>query len=189
MMDMWTSIAVGIGLSAACGFRVFVPLLLVSFASLNGMLPLHAEFEWLATYPALFALGSAALAEVMGYYVPWVDNLLDTVATPAAVVAGTAVSASVLGEDLSPFARWALAVISGGGVAGLVQGGTVAARGASSATTGGAGNVVVSTVENVASVLTTILALIAPVIAVIGVAGLCFIALRRLSRRRRASPP
>ena len=186
-MDMWTSIAVGIGLSAACGFRVFIPLFLASLAGLSGMLPLHADFAWLATYPALFALGSAALAEVMAYYIPWVDNLLDTVATPAAVLAGTAVSASVLGESLSPFARWALAVISGGGVAGLVQGGTVAARGASSATTGGAGNPVVSTTENVASVLTSILALFAPIIAVVGVAGLCFLVLRRLFRRRQAN--
>src|SRR5216683_7976823 len=106
------SICVGIGLSAACGFRLFVPLLVMSIASLSGHLTLSHGFEWIGSYPALMAFAVATFVEVAGYYVPWVDNLLDTIATPAAIVAGTLMTASLV-TDLSPFLKWTLAIIAG----------------------------------------------------------------------------
>jgi hypothetical protein len=100
-IEALSSICLGVGLSAACGFRVFVPLLVMSIASLNGHLTLSPGFEWIGTYPALGAFGAATIFEIAGYYVPWIDNLLDTITTPAALVAGTIVTASVVSE-LSP---------------------------------------------------------------------------------------
>ena len=184
-MELVASIALGIGLSAACGFRIFVPLLIMSIASLNGYLTLDGDFAWIGTYPALFILGTATAAEILGYYVPWVDNLLDTVATPAAVIAGIIASASVLG-DWPPPLQWTLAAIAGGGTAGLVQAGTVAARGTSSAVTGGLGNFVVATLENVTSVVVALMALILPVLTVLLLVVLGLYAGRRI-RRLRAS--
>src|SRR5882672_6632817 len=134
-METLLSVCVGIGLSAACGFRIFVPLLVMSVAALTGHVTMAHGFEWIGSYPALMAFAVATVVEVAGYYVPWVDNLLDTIATPAAIVAGTLVTAS-LATDLSPFLKWTLAIIAGGGAAGMVQGTTVVARGASSAGTG-----------------------------------------------------
>src|SRR5215468_7924372 len=101
-MEQVLSICVGIGLSAACGFRVFIPLLIMSIASLSGHLSLAHGFEWIGTYPALISFSVATCLEIAGYYIPWLDHLLDTMATPAAVIAGTIASASVIG-DMSPF--------------------------------------------------------------------------------------
>src|SRR2546423_1350380 len=130
-METLLSLLIGIGLSAACGFRVFVPLLILSIASLTGHVTLASSFAWLGSYPALIAFAVATCLEIAAYYVPWIDNLLDSIATPAAVVAGTIITASLVAH-LDPFLRWTLAVIAGGGVAGLVQGATVLTRGASS---------------------------------------------------------
>lgn len=187
-METMLSIFVGVGLSAACGFRIFVPLLIMSIAALSGQLALSPDFQWIATYPALAAFSIATLFEVAAYYIPWVDNLLDTVAVPAATVAGTIVMASAV-SDMSPFLQWGLAVIVGGGVAGTVQGFTSITRLASTATTGGMGNPVVSTVEAGGSVLLSILAITLPVVAVIAVVVIIFFAFRKiygwLSRRNK----
>ena len=187
-METMLSIFVGVGLAAACGFRIFVPLLVMSIASLTGQIALAPEFEWIATYPALAAFSIATLFEVAAYYIPWLDNLLDTIAVPAATVAGTIVMASAVSE-MTPFLKWGLAVIVGGGVAGTVQGFTSIARLASTATTGGLGNPAVSTVEAGGSVVLSILAITLPVVAVIAVVVILFFASRKiygwLSRRNK----
>ena len=182
-MDTALALALGIGLSAACGFRVFLPFLVMSAADLGGYLDLSSDFAWIGSYPALVAFGAATLVEVLGYCIPWVDNALDAVATPLAVIAGVLASASVLG-DASPGVRWALAAISGGGAAGLVQAGTVAARATSSATTGGLGNFLVATGEAAASLGTSVLAIAVPVAAVALVVVFGVVVARRLRRRR-----
>jgi hypothetical protein len=190
-MDTLLSVFVGVGLSAACGFRIFVPLLVMSVASITGQMTLSPEFEWIGTYPALAAFAVATIFEIAAYYIPWVDNLLDAVAIPAATVAGTIVMASAVSE-MSPFLKWALAVIVGGGVAGTVQGFTTITRIASTATTGGLGNPVVSTVEAGGSLLMSILAIAVPVLAVIGAAVIIFVAWRKiylwLAGRHRLQP-
>jgi hypothetical protein len=185
------SILVGIGLAAACGFRVFVPLLVLSIASLSGHVTLGSHFQWIGTYPALIAFSVATVLEILGYYIPWVDHLLDTIATPAAVVAGIIVSASVMG-NLDPYLRWALAIIAGGGVAGTVQTGTVLVRAASTATTGGFGNSVVATGEGVLAGMTSIFAvkfLIIPLLIILLLIGCgVFLAIKLLKKVRRTTP-
>lgn len=173
------SIFIGIGLSAACGFRVFVPLLGISLASLTGHLELAPGFEWIGSPLALIAFSTATLLEIAAYYIPLVDNFLDTIATPGAILAGTIITASLMG-DSSPFFKWSLAVIGGGGSAGIVQGGMVLLRGTSSASTGGMGNPVVSTIELVSSIVTTFLAIILPVLAIILVFFILFSFLKKL---------
>jgi len=167
MESMWSGFSgfiVGIGLSAACGFRILLPLLGISIAALHGYIHLAPEFQWIGTWPALIALATAALVEIGAYYIPWLDNLLDAAATPLAVAAGTIAAASVMG-DLSPFLRWSLALIAGGGMAGTIQTGTAILRGVSTASTGGLANIFLSTAELAGAALTTLLALLAPVVA------------------------
>ena len=118
--DLGLSVALGIGLAAATGLRLFLPMLVVSVAAYTGHLPLSESFAWLGTAPALVLLGVAAIAEILAYYIPGVDNLLDTLATPAAFVAGTIISAAVI-TDLPPMVKWAAAIIAGGGIAGVTQ--------------------------------------------------------------------
>ena len=182
-MEQLLSILIGIGLSATCGFRIFVPLLGISIAYHAGALELAPGFAWIGSWPATIAFGIAMVLEIAAYYIPWLDNLLDTIATPTAVVAGIIATASVVG-DVSPFLRWALAIIAGGGLAGLFQGATVTLRGASTATTGGVINPVVSTGELIASVVGTLLSILAPYIAIIIFAFLLSLIMRRLTTRR-----
>ena len=184
------TLGLGVGLSAACGFRVFVPLFLVGVAARAGHIELPTSFGWVEGNFALSCLGAATLCEVLAYYVPWFDNLLDTVATPAAAVAGTVMMMGMAGE-MSPALKWALGIIAGGGSATLVQMGTVALRGASSLSTGGLGNSLVATGETAASLGMVLLAVLAPVLAMIAavvvfVLAICF--LRKLVVRRAQYP-
>lgn len=182
---------IGVGLAAASGFRIFVPLMVMSVASISGQLNLAPGLEWIGTYPALIAFAVATLLEIGAYYVPWLDNALDSIATPAAVVAGTVAVGAVV-TDLDPFLKWGLAIVAGGGTAGVVQGATVLARGTSSATTGGLANPLVSTAEAGGSVATAGVAVALPLVAFVLVALLMVGAASLMFRRRgrlEESPP
>jgi hypothetical protein len=179
--DLALSVALGVALAAATGFRVFLPMLIVSAAAYTGHLPLGESFAWLATPAALIMLGAAALAETAAYYVPGVDNLLDAVATPSAFVAGTLVSAAVM-TDLDPMLKWTAAIVAGGGVAGMTQGATALLRAKSTALTAGIANPVLATAELGGAVLVPLLALAAPVAAFVLVIVFLWLAVRLLWR-------
>jgi hypothetical protein len=171
-MEVLMALIMGVGLSAACGFRVFVPLLGMSIAVRSGHLEMADGFAWIGSTPALITLTVATLLEIGAYYIPWLDNLLDTLATPAAVIAGTIVTASMV-ADMSPLLKWGLAVIAGGGAAAVVQAGTVMVRGSSSATTGGGGNFLVSSAELMGAAGTTLLALFVPILVFVLLVVFC----------------
>lgn len=182
-MELALSICLGLGLSAACGFRVFVPLLGLSMAALAGQVQLANGFEWLGSWPALACFLTATILEVAAYYVPWLDNLLDSIATPAAVVAGTIATASVV-ADMSPLMQWTLALIAGGGTAGVIQSATVLVRGGSTVSTAGFGNWLLATAELVASTCATVLSFLLPVLAVLLALLAVLVALSIVARRR-----
>ena len=166
VLSIFLSIALGVSLSAAAGFRVFVPFLVMSVAALSGHLSLGEGWSWIGSYPALIIFAIASVVEIAAYYIPWLDNLLDTITTPAAVVAGVVLTAASI-TDLSPLLTWTLAIIAGGGAAAMVQGGTVVVRGLSTTTTLGLGNFTVSTGELVGSVAASVLAVVLPFLAFI----------------------
>lgn len=184
-METILGLCIGIGLSAACGFRVFVPLLVMSIATITGWFEPVQGFEWLAMPAVCVALGFATVCEVGAYYVPWVDNLLDTIATPAAMIAGTLATMAVSSGEMSQFASWASAIIVGGGTAGVVQASTVAVRGVSTATTGGIGNPVIATGEWIGAIVLSILSLITPVLVVILVFLILVLVVRWVRRKKR----
>ncbi|MGS2726338.1 DUF4126 domain-containing protein [Psychroserpens sp. BH13MA-6] len=167
------SIFLGIGLSASVGFRVFVPLFALSLAAYFDVWELNESWQWIGSMTAVITLGVATLVEIFAYYIPFVDNVLDTIAIPLAAIAGTAVMVSTV-ADLSPVITWALAIIAGGGTAAAVAGSSGATRLASSATTGGVGNPVVSTVETGSSVIMSILSIFIPYLAFFVVVLLLF---------------
>lgn len=180
-METALSIIVGVGLSAACGFRVFVPMLGMSLAALSGHLELSEGFRWIGTPAAAIGFGTATLIEIGAYYVPWLDNLLDTISSPAAILAGTIMTASMV-VDMSPFLKWSLAIIAGGGVAGVVQGGSAALRAVSTGTTGGMANPLFSTLEWIASLVMTVLSMVLPILAGVLAIGLLAVAITVLRR-------
>lgn len=159
------SIALGIGLAASSGFRVFLPLFALSLSVYFGLWPINDNWQWLASTPALIILGVATLVEITAYLIPYIDHLLDTLAVPLAGLAGTAVMASTT-ADLSPAVTWALAIIAGGGAAAAIKGATATTRVASTATTGGLANPIVSAAETGTAVLMTVLSLFIPFAAV-----------------------
>lgn len=159
------SVAMGIALSACCGFRVFVPMLGAGFAAWQHWYTLPPDMQWIGTLPALIAFGTAAVMEIAAYYIPFVDNLLDTIATPLAVVAGTVLAASFLPlGEMSPLLKWILALLAGGGAAGTVQAGTGLLRLASTKTTAGTANSIVATSENALAISGTVLSFLVPVL-------------------------
>ena len=183
--DLGLSVALGVGLAAATGLRLFLPMLVVSVAAYTGHLPLSDNFAWLATLPAVILLSVAALVEILAYYIPGVDNLLDTLATPAAFVAGTVVAAAVI-TDLPPMVKWAAAIIAGGGIAGLTQTTTAVLRAKSTMLTGTLGNPVIATTELGGSLLVSLMALAAPLFTLLVIVVLLWLAfrwLRQISRR------
>jgi len=177
------SILIGVGLAASCGFRIFVPMLVMSLAARGGHLELASSFEWMASNAALATFGVATLLEIGAYYIPFIDNLLDTVATPSAVVAGAIVTGSQV-ADMEPFLAWSIAIVAGGGSAGIVQGVTTLTRQLSSLATAGFGNPIFSTVEAGASVGFALLAIVVPVLAVACLLLLAFFGARKLLARR-----
>lgn len=182
-MDLFFNVCLGLGLAAACGFRIFVPFLVMSAAAHLGYLGVDGRFEWIGSTPALIVFGVATLMEIGAYYLPWLDNLLDTVAAPTAVVAGVVATASVV-TDADPLLKWTLAVIAGGGLAGAVQALTSGARGASTLTTGGLANPIISTFEAGGAFGLAALAIALPVVALL-VVVLFFASVVRFLRRRR----
>lgn len=165
------ALSMGIGLSAAAGFRIFLPPFLLSLVIKFGNLDLElggTSFEFFDSEITIFLLGAAVIIETLAYYIPWVDNLLDGVASPAAIIAGTGMTAMLLGEEMSPILQWSLAIIAGGGVSAGIQGATVVTRGTSTVLTGGVGNPIVSTIENIAALLFALFALILPFLAAFG---------------------
>jgi hypothetical protein len=162
----------------------------MSGAAYSGVLTLSEELQWLATPTALAMLSVAALVEILAYYVPGVDNLLDTIATPAALVAGTIAAAAVM-TDLPPPVRWTTAVIAGGGAAGVTQSVTSLLRAKSTVLTGGLGNAAVSTSEAGGALIVSLLALFAPLAALALVVAFCWLAVRfmRWVLRRTSAEP
>jgi len=171
-MDALLSVAAGIGLAAACGFRVFVPLLALGLAGRFGFVPLAHGFEWLATSMALVAFSVATLLEALAYKIPWLDHALDALATPAALFAGVLMVAATT-AGLPPALRVPVALIAGGGAAALVQGATVVARFKSTALTGGLGNPLLALVELGGAVFTSLVAVLMPLLGLLLVLLLC----------------
>lgn len=160
------SIFLGIGLAASVGFRVFLPLFAMSLAAYFDVIPLSENWQWIGTVPALIALGVAMFLEIFAYYIPFIDNMLDSIAVPLAAIAGTAVMVSTM-ADLSPLITWALAIIAGGGTASVVKSASAGTRLTSSVSTAGLGNPVVSTVETGGAIVMSLASIFMPFVAII----------------------
>ena len=159
IVQILLSLSLGLGLAAACGFRVFIPPLMMGVGSRLDLYKLEGSFVWVDDNWAIAIFAVATLLEIGGYFIPWIDNLLDTVATPAAIIGGIFVTSASLEGELDPSAQWTLSVIAGGSVSGVIQLGTVATRAISTGTTGGLANPIISLLEAVASILCILISL------------------------------
>lgn len=187
LIQLFLCVCVGVSLSAACGFRVFIPMLIVSIGVRFFGIHVNEGLQWVGSWTALVVLSTAAICEVFTYYIPWLDNLLDLINTPLALIAGTILMSGMLPE-LNPCLKWCMAGVVGGGAAGVTKATTTVLRSVSSVTTGGLGNNVVSTVENACSTVFSIFAFVIPIIAfvvVVSFLGLMVIVARKLVLKAR----
>lgn len=187
--EILLGICLGVGLAASSGFRVFVPLFAMSLASHFGVLPLADNWLWLGSTTALVILAVASIAESLSYLVPFVDNLLDSIAVPLAGVAGTVAMAASL-TDLSPAITWALAIVAGGGAATVIKTTNATGRAVSTATTAGVANPIIALAETGTAVGLSALAIFAPVfavfVAVVGFVGFIWFVVKL---KRKANNP
>lgn len=191
-MEAFLALCVGLGLSASCGFRVFVPLFIASLSVKFGVLPVAENMEWVCSPIAMICLGTATIVELSAFYIPIVDHFLDTIAAPSAMIAGTLMTVFMLtGTD--PAIQWGLGIILGGGTAGVAQMGTSMVRLGSTATTGGVGNPLVATLENLLAFVCSLIAIWFPIIAfsiiVLSLGGLIYWWMRRRKKKAAAATP
>jgi hypothetical protein len=158
------SIFLGVGLAASVGFRIFLPLFVLSLASYFGLWDLNENWEWIGSLTAVIALGVAMIIEIGAYFIPWVDHLLDSIAIPLAAIAGTAVMVATA-ANLDPLVTWSLAIIAGGGTATAIKGASATGRLASTGTTGGLGNPLLTTFETGTAVVVSMASIFAPILA------------------------
>ncbi len=185
-MDLFTpitSISLGLGLSAACGFRAFLPPLFLGIFTRADLITLGESWQWFSSDWAIGLFAAAALFEVCGYFIPWLDNLLDIISTPAAITAGTILTCASL-DGIYPGLQWILALISGVGLTGTVQTSSVLLRGLSTATTGGLGNPIIAIAEDIVSIILTLTAILLPLISLILIVILLILGKRLIVKLR-----
>ena len=183
LLQVILSLSLGLGLAAARGFRVFIPPLMMGVANRFDLYELEGSFVWVGETWAIGVFAMATLVEVGGYYIPWVDNLLDTIATPAAIIGGIFVTSASLEGEMDQSMQWMLAIIAGGSTAGVIQIGTVATRAVSTTTTGGLANPLISTLEALASIICIILSLFLVVIIPLILVFLIWMAIKYIMKR------
>ena len=182
-MGSIAAIFLGLGLAAACGFRAFLPPLIIGIFSREDLITLSDSWQWFSSNWAIALFATAALFEICAYFLPWLDNLLDIIATPSAITAGTILTCASL-DGINPSLQWILALMTGVGLTGSVQLSSVLIRGLSTATTGGIGNPIVNFIEILMSIILTILAILIPILA-IALIGIMFLLMRELIKRLR----
>ncbi|MBN1620540.1 DUF4126 domain-containing protein [candidate division WOR-3 bacterium] len=187
-MHIVLGVLIGVGLSASCGFRIFVPFLVLSIAAKTGLLALSPGFLWVSSTPALVAFAVATVLEIAAYYVPFIDNILDSAAIPISFVAGAVLTASCAVE-VHPFLKWTMAVIAGGGVAVTIQSATSMIRGFSSTVTGGSANSVVNTGETVISMVLSVLSVVMPILALATLIVITIVAVAIIKKKRSKGCP
>lgn len=179
-MEILLSICVGLGIAAATGFRIFLPMLIGNVASLMGWYHFSDSFTWMGSWTAFGVLATATVAEIVAYYIPFLDNLLDKIALPLAVGAGTLMSTSYMSDDIAEPLKWGLGLIAGGGAAGLIHSAMGLLRLGSSTGTAGTANPVITTGENGAAATVSILAFVIPVAVAIAVILLLVFIVKKL---------
>jgi len=171
--EIIASILLGLGLSSAVGFRIFVPALITSVASHFNYIELSDSMDWMGSIPAMATFGVATALEIFAYYIPFIDNALDVVAVPIAAICGSLLMGSTIIE-MDPLIKWPLSIIAGGGMATAVHSGTSLVRAKSCGLTGGLGNPIVSSIEGVFAAILSVISIFLPIVAGVVILWLIF---------------
>jgi uncharacterized membrane protein len=185
-MNLVLGLLLGLGLSASTGLNTFLPLLLLSAAARFHIagIELGTKFEWLTSDAAMITLIVACVIELVADKIPAVDHFLDTAGTFVRPVAATLASASVL-TGVDPLVAAILGIIIGAPTSLGMHTLKAGTRVASSATTFGCANPVISIIEDVIAFFLSVLSIFVPLLVPLAVALLVW-GLWRLMKRIRS---
>ena len=182
------SVFLGLALAASTGLNTFLPLLMLAGAAhfnlIDARAMLGGQFSWIASSGALTALGLATLAEVVGDKVPVVDHALDTIGTVARPAVGAFAMASVWHGD--PAMTAIAGIVMGAPLAFGFHAAKAGTRAASTTTTFGMGNPILSTLEDFAAIGLTAVGLRFPWLVPVALLVIGFILWRLVLRARKA---
>lgn len=187
MIESLTSVFTAFGLSTAAGLNAYLPLLIVALlARFTNLINLREPWDVLASWPVIAVLAVLLVVELVADKVPVVDHANDVIQTVVRPASGAILFAanSNLVSDVSPV----LAVILGILAAGTMHTAKASFRPVVTATTGGLGNPVVSTVEDIASGLLTFMAILLPLITFVLLILVLFMAWRLWRKWRTPRP-
>jgi hypothetical protein len=165
------NLATAFGLSTSAGLNAYIPLLVVALlARFTPLVTLNEPYDALSSWWVIGTLAVLLIVEILVDKVPAADTVNDIIQTFIRPTAGAILFAATTNAiGLHPILAAICGVILAGGVHAVKAGG----RAAITATTAGAGNPVVSTIEDAISLGTSVLAIVAPYL----VAALIVIAL------------
>ena len=181
-----TAYFTALGLATAAGLNAWVPLLAVGLlAKHTDLVELSGSWTALSDTPVLIALAGVAALDFAGDKIPTVDHVLHAAGTVIAPTTGVvAALSSTSALDVSP----GLLTIIGLVAAETAHGTRMTIRPFSTIGTVGAGNPVLSLIEDVTSTGLSVIAIALPVLALLLVVAMfaaAWTAIRRLRRRRR----
>lgn len=178
-------ILLGLGLSASTGLNTFLPLLLLAAAARFQVagIELGDKFEWLTSDAAIITLIVACAIELVADKIPAVDHFLDAAGTFVRPVAGALASASVL-TGVDPVVAAVVGIIVGAPTSLGMHTLKAGTRIASSATTFGCANPLISILEDIVSFSLSVVAIFAPIFVPIALALLVWALWRVMVRIR-----
>ncbi len=169
------SLILGVSLAAACGLRAFLPLFVAGMAARLGFVDLGEAFQWLCATPCLLALGVGVVVELLADKVPFLNHLLDLIATPVRTGAGMLVVAATL-VDVPTWIVALLALIVGGGIALTVHLARAGMRVTSTAASAGAATPAVSLLEDVVAAVVAVCSVVFWLFAIVVAVAASFLA-------------
>jgi hypothetical protein len=184
MAQAFLGLATAFGLSTSAGLNAYIPLLVVALlARLTPLITLNEPYDALSSWWVIGLLGVLLIVEVLVDKIPAADTVNDVIQTFVRPTAGAilfAASTNTIG--LNPVLGAMCGVVLAGGVHVVKAGG----RPVVTATTGGAGNPIVSTLEDILALVTSVLAIVAPyLVAALLLIILAFIVWWYVRRRQR----
>ncbi|WP_216361223.1 DUF4126 domain-containing protein [Caulobacter mirabilis] len=176
----------GLGLAAATGLRAFLPLLLLSIAARFGLfgVELNGQTAWLGSNAAIVALAIATALELAADKVPVLDHALSAVGTVVRPLAAILAAGSVF-AGVDPMIAAVAGIVIGAPTALAFHAAQSGTRVASTATTGGLANPLVSFVEDALAFVTVLIALAAPLLVPIVLIALLWLIWRLVKAVRR----
>lgn len=186
VVQAFLSLSMAFGLSTSAGLNAYIPLLTIALVDRlsDGLMDLQGPWTWLSSWWTIGVLAILLVVEILVDKVPAVDTINDIIHTVIRPAAGAILfAASTRAIGLHPVLAAICGVILAGGVHTAKTGG----RPVVTATTGGVGNPILSTIEDVVSAVMSFVSIVAPYLVLILALIILGLVIWWIARRRASS--